>query len=323
MANARHAAKLQEGARAWNAWRAESPGAAPDLRDLKLPAGARRYGPDQGGPIDLSRTNLRRAVLAGADLGKARLDDADLSGADLSGANLGQANMTGARLAGADLSGAWLGDARGLTQEQINRAYGHTTTVLPDHLALPTGWLGEEPDAPLREAAEPVADKTDEGADEGADKGTDQRVGRGGKPAGDGVADGDPRSILGVGRKASQSEIRAAYLRLAKELHPDGRPPGATADDNAERFKLINDAYQKLKETGRQLSVRRAARRHRAGAAFAAGLMTAVAPLVVAGFYAMWWLGAPTRTTTAALPEQTRDAVARDSAPDGTGGGTG
>ncbi len=234
MANVRHAAKLQEGAPAWNAWRAESPGVAPDLSDLKLPAGARRYGPDEGGPIDLRGANLRRAVLAGADLGNARLGDADLSGADLSGANLGQADLTGARLAGADLSGAWLGDARGLTQAQINRAYGHATTVLPDHLAVPPGWLGEEAAAPRpEEAADPGTDKADSRADQGADPGAGKEAGngasRGGKPAGGGTAEEDPYGVLGVGRKASQSEIRAAYLRLAKELHPDGRPPGAEA----------------------------------------------------------------------------------------------
>ena len=39
-----------------------NPGVAPDLSDLKLPDGAKRYGPDEGGPIDLSRANLRRAA---------------------------------------------------------------------------------------------------------------------------------------------------------------------------------------------------------------------------------------------------------------------
>jgi len=69
MANVRHAGKLLEGAQAWNLWRAQNPGVAPNLSDLKLPAGGRRFGPDEGGPIDLSRANLRRAVLAGAGAG--------------------------------------------------------------------------------------------------------------------------------------------------------------------------------------------------------------------------------------------------------------
>ena len=139
-----------------------------------------------------------------------------------------------------------------------------------------------------------------------------------GKPGGDGDADADPYIILGVSRKASQSEIRAAYLRLAKELHPDGRPPGTEADDDAERFKLINDAYQKLKEAGRQVNVRRAERRQRAGTAFVAGVMTAMAPLVVIGFYAMWWLG-PGHDPTAAVADRTgsTEVAVRDGAGEG------
>jgi DnaJ-like protein/pentapeptide repeat protein len=304
MANVRHVAKLREGAQAWNDWRAQNPGVAPDLSDLKLADGARRFGSDKGGPIDLSRANLRRAVLAGADLARARLKDADLSGADLSGANLGQAELTGARLSGANLSGAWLADVRGLTQLQIDRAYGHTATVLPIHLTVPPSWLGEEPAAPPPEAAGPGADKVDKEAEQGADR--DAGSGRGNKTPGSSAADGDPYSILGVGRKASQGEIRAAYLRLAKELHPDGRPPGAEANDAAERFKLINDAYQQLKEADRQVTARKIERRQRASTAFVAGVMTAMVPLVVAGFYAMGRDGAPNLTTTVVAPEGAR-----------------
>ena len=208
MANVQHAAKLREGAQAWNLWRARNPGVVPDLSDFSLPDGARRFGPDAGGPIDLRHANLRRTVLAGGDLAKARLNDADLTGADLSGVNLGRADLTGARLAGANLSGAWLADARGLTQAQIDHAHGHATTILPDHLAVPPGWLGEE-------RAEPPPEQADHGDDDEAHKGPDQGAGWSSQPAGDDGPEGDPYSILGVGLKASQSEIRAAYLRLA------------------------------------------------------------------------------------------------------------
>jgi hypothetical protein len=274
------------------------------LSDYSLPDGARRFGPDAGGPIDLRHANLRRTILAGGDLAKARLNDADLRGADLSGANLGRADLMGARLAGANLSGAWLGDARGLTQAQIDRAYGHATTILPDHLAVPPGWLGEEPAEP------PPEEGGDDGVDDEVDKASAEGAGWSSKPSGDDGPEGDPYSILGVGHKASQSEIRAAYLQLAKELHPDGRPPGAEADDAAERLKLINDAYQKLKETGRQVSVRKAERRHRARAAFMAGVVTAMAAVVVVGLFAAWWLGVPSPPTLVTVAERTGDAGA-------------
>src|SRR5262245_52131564 len=136
MANARHVAKFSEGAQAWNAWRAESPGTAPDLSDLNLPAALRQLGPAHGGPIDLTGANLRRAVLAGADLAQARLENADLSGADLRGVNLADAELGGAQLAGTNLSGAWLGGARNVTQAQIDSAQGCATTVLPNSAAM-------------------------------------------------------------------------------------------------------------------------------------------------------------------------------------------
>jgi curved DNA-binding protein CbpA len=50
----------------------------------------------------------------------------------------------------------------------------------------------------------------------------------------------DPYQVLGVGREATQDEIRKAYRRLAKKNHPDLNP----GDKGAEaRFKEIASAY--------------------------------------------------------------------------------
>jgi len=48
--------------------------------------------------------------------------------------------------------------------------------------------------------------------------------------------------ILGVDETATQSDIKRAYRKLAKELHPDQNP-----DHNDDRMKDINAAYDTLK----------------------------------------------------------------------------
>ncbi len=55
----------------------------------------------------------------------------------------------------------------------------------------------------------------------------------------------DYYEILGVGRKASQDEIKKAYRKLALKWHPD-RHEGAGRDDAEERFKRISEAYEVL-----------------------------------------------------------------------------
>ncbi|MFP3942529.1 MAG: DnaJ C-terminal domain-containing protein [Alphaproteobacteria bacterium] len=55
----------------------------------------------------------------------------------------------------------------------------------------------------------------------------------------------DPYKILGVARDASQEDIRKAYRKLAKELHPDLHPGDKEAES---RFKKVSVAYNLLKD---------------------------------------------------------------------------
>lgn len=55
----------------------------------------------------------------------------------------------------------------------------------------------------------------------------------------------DPYSILGVQRSASEAEIKSAYRKLAKELHPDKNRDNPTA---AEKFSAVTNAYDLLSD---------------------------------------------------------------------------
>jgi DnaJ-class molecular chaperone len=55
----------------------------------------------------------------------------------------------------------------------------------------------------------------------------------------------DPYAVLGVARGASSDDIRQAYRKLAKELHPDTRPGDS---DSEERFKLVSAAFHLLSD---------------------------------------------------------------------------
>jgi hypothetical protein len=84
--------------------------------------------------LNLEATELTGANLRNADLTSADLRNADLTSADLRNANLTSADLTGAFLSGAILTGADAeadGQAKGLTQAQINFAFTDNTTKLP------------------------------------------------------------------------------------------------------------------------------------------------------------------------------------------------
>ena len=90
-------------------------------------------------------THLQGTNVMGEYLQEASLQDAHLQGTDLRGAHLEKANFLVAHLEGADLWGAYLqgadlSRARGLTQEQIEQAYGNENTKLPEGLQLPAAW---------------------------------------------------------------------------------------------------------------------------------------------------------------------------------------
>ena len=55
--------------------------------------------------------------------------------------------------------------------------------------------------------------------------------------------------ILGVSPTASHDEIRSAYRKLARQFHPDLNPSNPYAE---ETFKLINVAYEVLKDADRR-----------------------------------------------------------------------
>ena len=55
----------------------------------------------------------------------------------------------------------------------------------------------------------------------------------------------DPYKILGVAKTATVDEIRKAYRKLAKALHPDANPDNKAAE---ERFKSVSQAFKLLSD---------------------------------------------------------------------------
>jgi molecular chaperone DnaJ len=61
----------------------------------------------------------------------------------------------------------------------------------------------------------------------------------------------DYYAVLGIPKTASESEIKQAYRKLSKELHPDKHPStgsGQAKKDAEAKFKEVNEAYEVLSD---------------------------------------------------------------------------
>lgn len=56
----------------------------------------------------------------------------------------------------------------------------------------------------------------------------------------------DPYQVLGVGRNATEEEIKKAYKALSRKYHPDANINNPNKDEAEEKFKEIQQAYQQI-----------------------------------------------------------------------------
>lgn len=95
---------------------------------------------------DLADADLSWASLIGGNLSNACLGGASIIGASLGDAYLGEANLRGAYMSGCYMSGAYLEDAKGVTNEELEKwAYSLEGATMPDGLKY-EDWLKEKED---------------------------------------------------------------------------------------------------------------------------------------------------------------------------------
>jgi len=81
-------------------------------------------------------------------------------------------------------------------------------------------------------------------------------------------------AVLGVSTDASEAEIKQAYRELVKTVHPDTGP-----DADAERFRLVREAYETLSDPNR----RRTYDGGRAPVSWTGGFESPIAPFTELG----------------------------------------
>jgi len=114
------------------------------LHKAKLQKADLRFAKLQGAFLDkadLKEAYLSSAILQGTYLNKSNLQGSNLIGTQLDDANLQEADFSQANLRGTRLFRADLRGANNLQQQQIEKAFGDSKTLLPANVEKPAHWM--------------------------------------------------------------------------------------------------------------------------------------------------------------------------------------